>query len=229
MRRASFILAAFTITAYATPAAAQAKGPCFFLQPNYQGDPMCIAPTQRLPSLGAVIKNKIMSVQIPSGMRVTLCDGDNFRGSCQTLSQSVPDFTTIGAGGKVGSLASEAPAAPAGPRANAEPSPSQPQPTMRPGPGAQAKAPPPPPSPPPAGAAPAPPRPAQNDPAMATVRAEPDAEYTRELRRLLTALRKECEEGEKTACVRLGFVIGENRVRRAALRQAAPELFWWDK
>jgi hypothetical protein len=64
---------------------------------------------------------------------------------------------------------------------------------------------------------------------MAAARVEPDPEYTRELRRLLTALRKECEEGEKTSCVRLGFIIGENRVRRAALRQVAPELFWWDK
>jgi hypothetical protein len=220
MRHAGFILAAFTITAYATPAAAQAKGPCFFLQANYQGDPMCIAPTQRLPSLGAAIKNKIMSVQIPPDMRVTLCDRDNFGGSCQTVNQSVPDFNTIGAAGKVSSVASEAAAAPPAPRANAEP--PAPQPGARPAPGPQAKAPPP---PPPAPAVPVPP----NDPAMAAARAEPDPEYTRELRRLLTALRKECEEGEKTSCVRLGFIIGENRVRRAALRQVAPELFWWDK
>jgi hypothetical protein len=221
MRYASLILAALTITAYAMPAAAQPKGPCFFLQPNYQGDPICIAPTQRLPSLGAVIKNKIMSVQIPSGMRVTVCDSDNFGGSCQTLSQSVADFNAIGAAGKVASVAAEAPAAPPPARANAEPPPSPSPPTMRPGPGAQAKTPPPPPLPLPPQAAP------PNDPAAA--RAEPDPEYTRELRRLLTALRKECEEGEKTSCVRLGFVIGENRVRRAALRQLAPELFWWDR
>ena len=236
MRHARFILASFAIAVCATPAAAQTKGPCFFLQPNYQGDPMCIAPTQRLPTLGAVIRNKIMSVQIPPGMRVTICDGDNFGGSCQTVSQSVADFATIGAAGKVASLASEA-AAPVGPRAGNEPSGQQAP--MRPGPGAQAKgpppppppppqaAPPPPPAPPPQAAVPMPPAPSENT-KMAT-RTDRDDEYVRELRRLLTGLRKECEDGEKTACVRLGFMIGENRVRRAALREAAPELFWWDK
>ena len=43
-----------------------------------------------------------MSVQIPQGVRVTVCDGENFGGSCQTLSQSTPDFTAINAAGKVG-------------------------------------------------------------------------------------------------------------------------------
>jgi type IV secretory pathway VirB10-like protein len=173
-----------------------------------------------------VIKNKIISVQIPAGMRVTLCDADNFGGSCQTVRESVPDFTTIGANGKVASLASEAAAAP-GPRANAEP--PSPPPNLRPGPGQQqqAKAPPPPPPPPPApqGGPPMPP----SDAARAPARVERDDEYVRELRRLLLGLRKECEDGEKTSCVRLGFMIGENRVRRAALREVAPELFWWDK
>src|ERR1041384_4926169 len=112
MRHARFIFVTLMIAIGATPAAAQSKGPCFFLQPNFQGDPMCIAPTQRLPTLGAAIKNKIMSVQIPAGMRVTLCDADNFGGSCQTLNQPVPDFKTIGAAGKVASIASEAAAAP---------------------------------------------------------------------------------------------------------------------
>ena len=70
---------------------------------------------------------------------------------------------------------------------------------------------------------------APNDAAKAAPRVERDDEYVRELRRLLTGLRQECENGEKTSCVRLGFMIGENRVRRAALREVAPELFWWDK
>jgi len=234
MRNASLILGAFAAAICATPAAAQTKGPCFFLQANYQGDPMCIAPTQRLPSLGNVIKNKIMSVQVPAGMRVTLCDADNFGGSCQTVRESVADFTTIGANGKVASLASEAAAAPPGPGAKTEPPPN-----VRPGPGQpppqqqqpqqpqqQAKAPPPPPPPPaPQGGPPMPP----NDASKTGARVDRDDEYVRELRRLLTGLRQECENGEKTACVRLGFMIGENRVRRAALREVAPELFWWDK
>lgn len=232
MRTASLILGTVAIAGCATSAAAQIKGPCFFLQTNYRGDPMCIAPTQRLPTLGAVIKNKIMSVQIPEGMRVTLCDADNFGGSCQTVRESVADFTTIGANGKVASLASEAAAAPPGPRADTQPPPAPPN--LRPGPGQpqpqpqpqppqqqQAKAPPP---PAPQGAPPMPPSDMTRD-----TRVERDDEYVRELRRLLTGLRQECENGEKTACVRLGFMIGENRVRRAALRELAPELFWWDK
>ncbi|MBV8838585.1 MAG: peptidase inhibitor family I36 protein [Alphaproteobacteria bacterium] len=234
MRTASLILGTVALAICATSAAAQIKGPCFFLQTNYQGDPMCIAPTQRLPSLGAVIKNKIMSVQIPAGMRVTICDADNFGGSCQTVRESVADFTSIGANGKVASIASEAAAAPPpGPRADTQPPPAPPN--LRPGPGQppqpqppqpqppqqqQAKGPPP---PPPQGGPPMPP----SD--MKGARVERDDEYVRELRRLLTGLRQECENGEKTACVRLGFMIGENRVRRAALRELAPELFWWDK
>jgi len=226
--RTSFILGTFALALGTLPAAAQTKGPCFFLQPNYQGDPMCIAPTQRLPTLGGVIKNKIMSVQVPAGMRVTLCDADNFGGSCQTVRESVADFTTIGANGKVSSLASEAAGAPPGQRADTQP-PSAPPPNRRPPPAQQqqAKAPPPPPPPlaPPQGGPPMPP----SDATKAGPRVERDDEYVRELRRLLGGLRKECEDGEKTACVRLGFMIGENRMRRAALREVAPELFWWDK
>jgi peptidase inhibitor family I36 len=233
MRYARFILATFATALCAAPAAAQNKGPCFFLQPNYQGDPMCISPTQRLPTLGAAIKNKIMSAQIPPGMRVTICDSDNFGGSCQTVSQSIADFATIGAAGKVASLASEA-AAQVGGRPNNEPPPPAP---MRPGPATQAKGPPPPSqaappptqaAPPPQTAAPTPPAP-QSDGTKVATRTDRDDEYVRELRRLLSGLLKECEDGEKVACVRLGFMIGENRVRRSALRQVAPELFWWDK
>ena len=71
--------------------------------------------------------------------------------------------------------------------------------------------------------------PPPSDPVTAAQRAEREAEYVRELRRQLLSLRKECEDGDKIACVRLGYIIGENRGRRTALRQQHPELFWWDQ
>jgi hypothetical protein len=235
MRCAASLIFAAAIVLPATQAAAQSQGPCFFTQPNYKGDPMCVAPTHRLPTLGPA-KNKIMSVQVPAGVRVTVCDLENYSGSCQTLSQSTPDFTAINAAGKVGSVASEtsAPRPPAPNQAAAPPAnqgSAPPPPAAAPPPAKQAAAPPPPAAaspPPPAkqGSAPPPPPP---DPATAAERAEREAEYIRELRRQLLSLRKNCEDGEKTACVRLGFIIGENRARRTALRQENPELFWWDK
>src|SRR4051812_501048 len=115
------LIAAAIVSAGATPAMAQLQGACFFLQPDFKGDPMCIAPTQRLPSLGEAVKNKFMSVQIPPGVRVTICEGDNLGGSCQTLSQSVPNFTAIGAAGKVGSLPPEPAGAPPPPQTPSPP------------------------------------------------------------------------------------------------------------
>ena len=249
MRHAASLIFAAAIVLPAAQAAAQSQGPCFFTQPNYQGEPMCIAPAQRLPTLGPA-KNKLMSVQVPPGARVTICDLENYAGSCQTLSQSTPDFTAINAAGKVGSIAGEAsaPRAPAPGQATAPPPAKQgsaPPPSAASPPaaakqagGPPAAAPPPPArqaaAPPPPAAAPPPARqdsapPPPTDPATAAQRAEREAEYIRELRRQLMSLRRECEDGEKTACVRLGFIIGDNRGRRSALRQENPELFWWDK
>jgi hypothetical protein len=274
MRHAASLIFAIAIVLPAAPAAAQSpaaaqpQGPCFFTQPNYQGEPMCVAPLQRLPTLGPA-KNNLMSVQIPPGMRVTVCDLENYSGSCQTLSQSTPDFTAINAAGKVGSIAAESSAPRAAPNEAAGPPPARqfaappppaaappakqfatPPPPAAAPPAKQFAAPPPPAAappakqfaapPPPAAAPPAkqfapPPPPAAgpppspSDPEAAGARAEREAEYIRELRRQLLSLRKECEDGEKIACVRLGFLLGENRGRRSALRQQHPELFWWDQ
>jgi hypothetical protein len=230
------LIAAAVVSAGATPAMAQLQGPCFFLQPDFKGDPMCIAPTQRLPTLGEAVKNKFMSVQIPQGVRVTICEGDNLGGSCQTLSQSVPNFTAIGAAGKVGSLASESAGAPRSAQPVSPPSalakaaqsaatPGSPPtlPPAPPSPARAAKAP----SPAPLAAAPAAPPPPS--PAADPAARERNDEVTRELRRQLVSLHKECEGGDKVACIRMGFVIGENRVRRSQWRQDAPELFYWDK
>jgi hypothetical protein len=113
MRGAScLLLGLFVVTGAAE---AQAQGACFFFQPNFQGEPMCIAPMQRIASLPGVARNKILSAQIPNGLRVTVCDGDNLSGTCMSLTQPVPDFTAIGLAGRVASIASDT----AGPRAGA--------------------------------------------------------------------------------------------------------------
>jgi hypothetical protein len=48
------------------------------------------------------------------------------------------------------------------------------------------------------------------------------------IREVLFRLHKECEEGERRACVHLGMIIGENREHRAEWQREHPALFsWW--
>ena len=201
MRFAASLIGVAALAALATQAAAQ-QGPCFYVQPDYKGPPMCIAVNQRVPTLGAA-DNRLMSVQIPRGLRVTMCADANFQGACMTFDQSIPNFAAIGAAGKVSSVASE----PAG------------------APPARAAAPPPPAGPPPRGPQYAQP-PAQQYALPGGLRDYNDA---RETRRVMHALRRECEAGDTRACVQFGIIIGENRERRAQWRQEAPDLFWWEQ
>jgi hypothetical protein len=61
--------------------------------------------------------------------------------------------------------------------------------------------------------------------------APPPREGTRrdEIRERMFVLRRECEDGDRRACVRLGIIIGEHRERRAAWRRENPDLFWWER
>jgi len=226
MRFAITIATAAVTAALTLPATAQ-QGPCFYAQPNYQGPAMCIAPNQRVPALGAA-NDRLMSVQIPRGVRVTMCSDANFQGQCATFDQSIPNFGTVGAAGKVSSVAAEPAGAP------------------RPG-GGQAAAPPPPPvAPPPPrqqyGAQQLPPPQPQYapPPPRGPQYAAPPGQYGlpgglrdynnwRETRRVMGELRAACEDGDTRACVQLGIIIGENRERRAQWRQEAPDLFWWER
>ncbi len=99
---------------FATPALAQPQGPCFYVLPNFGGQPFCIQPNQRVPTLAA-LDNRLMSVRIPPGMRVTMCSEANFGGTCAVFTESVPTFASIGAAGQVSSVFSDA-GGPAGPR-----------------------------------------------------------------------------------------------------------------
>src|SRR5207244_4338537 len=60
--------------------------------------------------------------------------------------------------------------------------------------------------------------------------APPPREESRrdEIRERMFALRAECEDGNRRACVRLGIIIGEHREHRAAWRREHPDLFWWE-
>jgi hypothetical protein len=61
--------------------------------------------------------------------------------------------------------------------------------------------------------------------------APPPREESRrdEIRERMFALRAECEDGERRACVRLGIIIGEHREHRSAWRREHPDLFWWER
>ena len=213
-----FILIAAVAAAFATPALAQ-QGPCFYVQPNFQGQPMCIGANQRVPALGAA-NDRLMSVQIPRGVRVTMCSDVNFQGQCASFTESIPNFAAMGAAGRVSSVISE----PAG-SGEARPGPAAGAPpqgsggrlrglgvTQQPGP---------PPGPPPG----------QRGPQYGAQQPQPGGPQVDagDPRARMFELRGRCEDGDTRACVRFGIIIGENRERRAQWAREHPELFWWER
>ena len=210
MRFVIGLIATAAATGFAAPTAAQ-QGPCFYMMPNFQGQPMCIAANQRVPALGAA-NDRIMSVQVPRGVRVTICEHANFQGACVTLDQSVPNVAALAGGRGISSVASEPAGAggpPRGPQQGMQPPPGQ----MGPPPGTQQRG---------VNAPQQRPGPPQQDQQV-------DYNDARETRRVMHALRRECEAGDTRACVQFGIIIGENRERRSQWRQEAPDLFWWER
>ena len=211
MRFAIGLIATIAAAGFATDATAQPQGPCFYVLPNFQGQSFCIQPNQRVPALAA-LNDRLMSVRIPPGLRVTMCSDANFQGKCAPFTESIPSFATIGAAGQVSSVISE-PAGPGGPRpgpAAGAPPPGAGGPPRGPQYGSQQ-----PPPPPPGGQYGGPPRGPQVD------AGDPRAR--------MFELRGRCEDGDTRACVRLGIIIGENRERRAQWAREHPELFWWER
>jgi hypothetical protein len=39
---------------------------------------------------------------------------------------------------------------------------------------------------------------------------------------------RECDRGDRRACVRFGIIIGENHERHVEWRRTHPEYFWWE-
>ena len=77
MRFAIVLIATIAAAGFATDATAQPQGPCFYVLPNFQGQSFCIQPNQRVPALAA-LNDRLMSVRIPPGVRVTMCSDANF-------------------------------------------------------------------------------------------------------------------------------------------------------
>ena len=50
-----------------------------------------------------------------------------------------------------------------------------------------------------------------------------------EVREIMFRLHRECDEGDRRACIQFGMIIGENREHRAQWRREHPELFGWDR
>jgi hypothetical protein len=223
MRFVIGLIITVAVAGFDTGASAQAQGPCFYMQPNFQGQPMCIAQAQRVPALGAA-NDRIMSVQIPRGVRVTICEHANFQGACVTLDQSVPNIAALAGGRGISSVASEPAGAggpPRGPQQGTQQGTQQPR-----GPQQGMQQPPGPPPGPSRGPGftgpqqlPGPPQQGQ----------QVDYNDARETRRVMHALRRECEGGDTRACVQFGIIIGENRERRSQWRQESPDLFWWER
>lgn len=206
MRFVIGLIATIAAAGFATGAAAQPQGPCFYVLPNFQGQPFCIQPNQRVPALAA-LNDRLMSVQIPPGVRVTMCQDINFGGRCASYTESIPTFASIGAAGQVSSVISE----------SAGPGP-------RPGPAAGV--------PPPRGQGftqPPGPPPGQRGPQVGGPPPRGPQADGGDPRARMFELRERCEDGDTRACVRLGIIIGENRERRAQWSREHPELFWWER
>ena len=207
MRFAASLLLATTAAATLAPPAAAQQGPCVFLEPNFQGQPFCFQAGEQVPNVGPQLNDRIRSVQVPPGLRVTLCGDGNFAGTCVTVTQSVPNTQSLGGAAGISSLSSEG-----GGRAGPPPDGSRRQQFG----GPQQ----PPPGPPPRGPQYGAQQPSGPPPGMGD---------RGDRRREMFELRRACEDGDTRACVRFGIIIGENRERRAQWRRESPELFWWER
>jgi hypothetical protein len=207
--------AASLVPASGTPATAQGRGPgggdvCFYEHINFQGRAWCIDADQRVPALDPSANDRISSVQVPPGVRVTVCEHVNYAGRCLTLDRPAANLLNVGFNDMISSVASEiVRAGPPGRPGLGGPSP---------GPGRQDfRGPPPPRGPQFGGPPPVAPAP------------ENGGATWEEVREQMAELRAECEDGDRRSCVRLGIIIGENRERRAQWRREHPDFFWWER
>lgn len=106
MRLALLIALAPTLVAIGSPAAAQGQGVCFFEHANFQGQRACFAVGQRIPLVQA--NDTYSSVQVPPGIRVTICEHQNFGGRCIPIDRTIGNFNEIGFNDRVSSVAVEA-------------------------------------------------------------------------------------------------------------------------
>lgn len=105
--RTLFASAVVLVAAFSTSAWAQGGGICFFENADFLGRQFCINPGQTFPRLDPSWNDKISSVDIPPGVRVTLCEHVDFGGRCIQLNRPTRNLTEIGFNDAVSSLSSE--------------------------------------------------------------------------------------------------------------------------
>jgi hypothetical protein len=179
---------------------------CFYQHINFQGRQWCIDARERVPAVPQIFNDQISSVQIPRGVRVTVCEHVNFAGRCLTLDRSVASLVEAGFNDVISSIASDVAQAGPGPGREGFGGPGRP---------GDFRGPPP---------VPAPRGPQSGGPPPR----DPGASWD-DVREQMAEFRAACEDGERRACVRLGIIIGENRERRAQWRREHPDFFWWER
>ena len=119
MRLVTTLLAlAPVIALWGMPAAAQGQGQaaaCFFEHANFQGRRTCFGAGQRVPMVDPSMNDKFSSVQLPPGLRVTLCEHANFAGRCVPVDRTIANFNEIGFNDRVSSVSVEVDRAGPGP------------------------------------------------------------------------------------------------------------------
>ena len=74
----------------------RSRDPASIWPPNFQGQPFCFQPASACPR-SAGSEHRIMSVQVPPGMRVTLCGGWQLRRDLRGVHGVGPDPAALGA------------------------------------------------------------------------------------------------------------------------------------
>lgn len=109
MRLVTILLALAPVIAWwGTPAAAQGPAAaCLFEHANFQGRRTCFAAGQRVPMVDGSMNDKYSSVQLPPGLRITLCEHANFAGRCVPVDRSIGNLNEIGFNDRVSSVSVE--------------------------------------------------------------------------------------------------------------------------
>jgi hypothetical protein len=180
-----------------SPASAQRDAVCFFEHVNFGGQRECFSIGQRVNLVR--MNDNYSSVQIPAGVRVTMCEHEKFGGRCIPLDRSVASFVDLKFNDIVSSVAVEAIQTGRGP---GEPRDRYDDRDRDRGRGRDM-------GPPPRGGGP----PSRYSDARAEMR----------------ELRMDCEDGDRRACIRFGILIGRNWERRERWREESPEFFGWER
>ena len=71
------------------------RGACFFKDANFSGDRFCVRGGDRLAQLPGNFGNRISSIQLYGGARVTIFNDAGFRNGSQDLNRTVGDLRSV--------------------------------------------------------------------------------------------------------------------------------------